>query len=270
MNDEQLGSILTALAERLDDVGPVDVDLARVVTDRLREVTPERAPRRWRRPVIRVMWPRAVAAALVVLLAFVAAIAFSPRAREAVADLLGIGNVHIVLTPPSPGVATKRLGEGLDLGREVTLAKAGQLVRYRIALPHDAVASTPDQVFVSTRFVGGAVSLVYATNSDLPRASTTGVGMLLTEIPGSVVGAYLQKSAGPSTKIQAVTVGGQGGFWLSGSPHEVAVVDPNGNIDPDTVRLAGNVLLWQRGTLTIRLESGLPLRTVLRIAATVR
>jgi hypothetical protein len=50
----------------------------------------------------------------------------------------------------------------------------------------------------------------------------------------------------------------------------VAVADPDGTIVPDTVRLAGNVLIWQRGSLTIRLESALPLRTALRIARTVR
>ena len=269
MSDEQLGSMLTALAERLD-LGSTEIDLTPSVITKLSSPILQASRRRWRRPVVRVVWPRLAAAALVVVLAFVAAMTFSPRAREAVADLLGIGSIHIVLTPPSPGVTTRRLGEGLDLGREVTLAQAGRLAPYRIAVPNDLAASTPDQVFVSYRFLRGAVSLVYAANDRLPRASTTGVGMLLTEIPGSVVGAYLQKTAGPSTTITPVVVNGQDGFWLAGSPHEVAVADPDGTIVPDTVRLAGNVLIWQRGSLTIRLESALPLRTALRIARTVR
>jgi hypothetical protein len=39
---------------------------------------------------------------------------------------------------------------------------------------------------------------------------------------------------------------------------------------PETIRLAGNVLLWERGELTLRIESGLTKEGAVRVAASVR
>ena len=38
----------------------------------------------------------------------------------------------------------------------------------------------------------------------------------------------------------------------------------------ETVRLAGNVLLWERKSLVLRLEAAIPKATALRIAASTR
>ena len=43
--------------------------------------------------------------------------------------------------------------------------------------------------------------------------------------------------------------------WITGTLHQVVVRIPNGDVRGDTVRLAGNVLLWTQGPLTLRLET---------------
>ena len=49
-------------------------------------------------------------------------------------------------------------------------------------------------------------------------------------------------------------IGGRQGYWVAGDPHTVLYLDPFGEVRENTVRLAGNTLLWQRGRLTLRLE----------------
>jgi hypothetical protein len=66
-----------------------------------------------------------------------------------------------------------------------------------------------------------------------------------------------------------VTLAGGPGFWIEGAPHVVAWVDRDGMVHQDTLALAGNVLLWQNGDLTLRLEGARTLRQALAIAASV-
>jgi hypothetical protein len=67
--------------------------------------------------------------------------------------------------------------------------------------------------------------------------------------------------------VETVTVtGGAPGIFLSGGPHVVFYRDPGGEIRDETLRLAGNTLLWERGELLLRLESALRLEDALRVA----
>jgi hypothetical protein len=63
-----------------------------------------------------------------------------------------------------------------------------------------------------------------------------------------------------------VKVSGDPGFWIAGKPHVLMFLDPNGNVIDDSVRLAGNVLLWERGDLTLRIEGALTLDQALAVA----
>ena len=65
-------------------------------------------------------------------------------------------------------------------------------------------------------------------------------------------------------------VNGEPGFWIAGDFHEVLYLDANGESIADSVRLAGNVLLWEQGDLTLRLESALTKSEALRIARSIR
>jgi hypothetical protein len=58
--------------------------------------------------------------------------------------------------------------------------------------------------------------------------------------------------------------------WIAGRPHELVFVDANGQPRSDSVRLAGNTLLWQHGDVLVRLEAHVPKAEALRIAQTMR
>ncbi|HYA08040.1 MAG TPA: hypothetical protein VEG24_00525, partial [Gaiellaceae bacterium] len=65
--------------------------------------------------------------------------------------------------------------------------------------------------------------------------------------------------------IASVHVGGAFGFWITGTGH-VVVLPPS-----RPPRLAGSVLLWQAGGLTLRLEGrGLTLARALELARSFR
>lgn len=279
------------LEERLRQVGPLlaspdPVELSGAVTARLRAAEAAartaRPVRRMRlslrgrpwtavlpaaRPVLHPAWQRAVAVLGAAVVVLSAVLIFSPGSRRAVAGWLGLRGVRIEVTPTlSP--APTRLGAALRLGQPLTLAQAQARVPFRIHAP--GALGPPDEIYLSTRIPGGAVSLVYEAAPGLPPASTTGVGLLLTEFQGSVDVAIAKKIIGLGTTVEFVTVNGGQGFWISGKAHVVAQLDRNGSEIPDTVRLAGDVLVWEQGDLTLRIESALPEARVLQIAQSVR
>ncbi len=51
-----------------------------------------------------------------------------------------------------------------------------------------------------------------------------------------------------------MSVDGHEGLWISGAPHTIAYLDPDGRYDTDSVRRAGNVLLWVGSGVTYRIE----------------
>ncbi|CAN5212744.1 hypothetical protein BH20ACT24_BH20ACT24_19070 [soil metagenome] len=210
---------------------------------------------------------RTVAAGLAAVLVLLAGLLFvSPSARDAVAGWLGLRGVRITVGsngPPSPlDLST------LQLGERVTLEEARAAVPYRVFVP---AGLEPDEVFLGHRFAEGQVTLVYRPRAGLPEVRTTGVGMLLTEFRGEVDREQLGKSLRPSgTTIKHLTVNGGQGYWIAGAPHLVYYLDPDGRAVADTVRVAGNVLLWEQGGLTLRLESALTISEALAVAESVR
>jgi hypothetical protein len=231
------------------------------------------------RPVIRPAWGgaslgRRVAVAFLALAVFLAGLlTFSPGAREAVADFLGIGGVHIKQTQsPIPTSLPTGLGSDLFLGHQVPIDQVGAEVAFHVLVPSAPSLGSPDEVWLSRNvFPDGQVSLVYRARPGLPSAGPTGAGLLLTEFRASVNAGFLQKVVGEGTTLSAVRVKDRyPGFWIEGRPHEVMVVGPDGQPVPDTVRLAGNVLIWEQGGVTLRIESTLGLAQVLRLAASVR
>jgi hypothetical protein len=75
---------------------------------------------------------------------------------------------------------------------------------------------------------------------------------------------------GPNATLERVRVNGQPGFWISGSPHGFVYVDPNGEFLDDTFRLAGETLLWNQGSLLLRIEAGVGKQRALELAASLR
>lgn len=222
------------LARALYEVGRrlayPDADLASAVTARLQ--APRRTAPLWRPPRL------LVAVALLVTL----------TAGTAVAA--GLGVPGITLRPPPvdagrpgpPLVADERF-----LGQRVGLDEARARVAFDVVLPRLPDLPEP-KVHVGDEPVGGRVSLVYPD-------------LVLTQFIGSNDPEFLVKEADAA---QPVTVAGAEGVWIEG---EHTAAPP---LDVGTTGRAASTLLWTRGALTLRLESGLPLSRVLEVAESVR
>jgi hypothetical protein len=57
---------------------------------------------------------------------------------------------------------------------------------------------------------------------------------------------------------------------LEGSPHFVVFRDARGDYREDSLRLAGDTLVWEREAVLLRLEGLASLEDALRVAASVR
>jgi hypothetical protein len=270
----ELEAAVRDLGARLDY--PPSEQLAFVVRQRLER---EEAPRRgWLprirladrlRPALAPAWQRA-AVALVVIVALLSGIlVFSPSTRKAVAGWLGLRGVKIEVVPTLPPVPTP-LGRNLVLGRAVSLAEAQAAVPFRILLPSVPELGQPDEIDLTETFGTGRVSLLYRARPGFPRASATGVGLLVTEFEAKPEKEFIEKKVvAGGASLEAVRVNGEPAFWIEGAPHELYYVDANGSPIRDTIRLAGNVLLWQHGSVTLRLEADVPMARALAIAESV-
>lgn len=208
------------------------------------------------RPARRFVRPLAIAVA--VLVAALVAVLAIPSARTAVLRFFHLRGVSIERVGTLPRVPA---GADLALGDLVSLDRARRLVHFRIALPLLA-GGTPRSIYVDQfEPPGGQVWLVFR--------SRAGVRVLLTEFQGRGFAPFVRKSAGPRTRVEPVRVDGGRGFFLSGAKH-VVTVDAQGLTRDERIRLAGNVLLWERGPLTLRLEGPLNRGEALRIARAVR
>src|SRR5438093_843386 len=101
-----------------------------------------------------------------------------------------------------------------------------------------------------------------------PVAATLAV--ILVEFKGTLETQFMAKAIGPGTTLDAVPLGGGVAYYLAGQPHQFFFRDPAGNMQPETLRLAGNTLLWEEGALTYRLEAQVSLEEAVRIASSLR
>ncbi len=234
---------LRDLAVHIDH--PQTADLSVVVVARL---TAAPAPPRSRRPRV------ALAAALlvVVLLAW-------PAPRHAVADWLGIGAVRVVRTGDVPAGT----GSVLRLGREVSLEEASDRAPFTILGP--ATMEAPSAIYMGEPSAD-SVTLLWGEGPDVPGDASTGVGVLLTEMPGSTNRELIEKRLGPDTTFETTTVGDAPAYWIAGGQHELLYVDQYGRTRPDTTRLAANTLLWEQDGVTFRLESRLSRDAAIELA----
>ncbi len=196
-------------------------------------------------------------AALVVLVASLLLI--SPRARQAVADFLGVAGIEIEfeleLEPP--------IGEGLGLGGPVSLEEASDSVGFGVSVP--SVLDEPDGVYLSD----GRVNMVWKGQETLPAAGNTGVGLLYIQFASGVGSDGFVKALGPETVVLSIEVSGSTGFWIEGAPHIISYEDASGNRLEETTRLAGNVLMWDAGGVTHRIETMEGLEETLQVAESI-
>lgn len=173
-----------------------------------------------------------------------------PSTREAILRVLGLRGVRIERVPrlpPLPAGAGARLG----LGTQIPLARARHAASFSALLPPKSTAA-----YLGHDVPDGRISLLIGR-------------VLIIEFRGATT-PYIVKVVGPGTTVKSVRVNGGPGVYLSGAPHEVLFQAQTGQFQTDRVRLAGNVLMWQQGPVTVRIEGTRTLGQALAIARSLR
>lgn len=188
---------------------------------------------------------------LVIALAALLLLAGSALAIPAVRDWLGLSSVEIKRVPkPLPAVPGATLGLGTRVSVDTARAKLG----FQPVLPSGLGTPT---VYYDPFPTGGQLGLAY------PR------GVVITEVEGHV-GPYLRKFIPPGTSVDRLKIAGERALWIHGALHQYIYVDRAGNMHTDSVRTAGNVLLWRHKDLLIRIEGARSKRAAIRLAASAR
>jgi hypothetical protein len=224
---------LTALGLALEV--PPAPDLVPAVTARLQP------PRQHRRPT-----RRALAIVLAGMLLLAGGAMAVPPTRDGILRLLGLRGVRIERVPRLPALPGGAAGR-LALGRRIPLARARHAAGFTALVPAGSASA-----FLDHDVPGGRISLLIGR-------------VLVIEFRGTST-PFVLKLIGPGTTARSVRVNGSQGVYFSGAPHEVLFREVNGQIQTDRVRLAGNVLLWQQGPVTLRIEGTRTLQQALRIA----
>ncbi|MDQ6945070.1 MAG: hypothetical protein M3256_02100 [Actinomycetota bacterium] len=175
-----------------------------------------------------------------------------PPTRQAIAGWLGLTHVTVqrVRVLPSPAPSSVIDGSRMRVG----LAEARSRVAFTVLTP-----PTPaDAIYLVEGPPGGEVQF------ELPG------GVLVTEAGGSFDQRILGKVIGPGTEVSSVEVRGRPGAWIHGLPHEVVYFDRSGNFRPETLRLSGDVLIWDEAGVVLRVEGSSSEGMALAVAASLR
>jgi hypothetical protein len=156
-------------------------------------------------------------------------------------------------TPSASALATGDAGQRYALGQRYrTLTEAGRAAGFTPLVP--TALGQPDEVYYRQ---DGVITLVYRPRPGLPAGADPQVGALVMEARGKVSQPSFGKLRGPGTGVEEVSVGGEAGFWISGAPHGFFFYETGNGGTADNLRLSGDALIWNRGGLVLRIESGL-------------
>ena len=228
---------MSSLEQRLQALGR---ELAFPPEPHLDATAPAGRPFPWR-------WV-ALAAAVIALVA-----AFSvPSARTSILRFFHIQGATVERVETLPP-AQERSNAG-GLGRSVSVREAERLLGFRLLLP-------PLDAEPAVHLLDGVLATVILRADGRP--------VLLSEYAARDYG-LLKKSVGEKTLVEPVHVAGQPGLWVEGPPHTLTYFSSSGEFREKTVKIHGNVLLWTRGPVTVRLEGRISKRQALRLAGQVR
>lgn len=113
--------------------------------------------------------------------------------------------------------------------------------------------------------LGGTAMAVPPSRHEILRALLVGRA-LITEFRGASI-PWVRKTIGPRTRVDELRIAGG---YIHGAPHRVLFQAREGAVRLDRVRIAGNVLVWQRGPLTIRIEGTRTRAQALALARSLR
>jgi hypothetical protein len=259
LDDRDLDRVLSDIGTRLD--GPKR-DMWPAVRARIVE---RRVQPWWSRLVMDRQTFAPIAATLAVIL--VVAFALTPSVVDALEHLLNIPGVQIFQIPNTPTPMPSGARVSFPGQRAASVAEASRLAGFQVREP--AALGAADEIYVELAPV--RVTLVYRSRQGLPVTAVPGIGALIVEFKGSLDAPILGKAVGPGTTLEAVPLsGGTAAYWLAGEPHQFFYRDSTGATQPDTLRLAGNTLLWDAGGTTYRLEAQVTREEAVRIASSFR
>jgi hypothetical protein len=258
LDDRELERTLSDIGGRLE--GPRR-DLWPSVRDRIAE---RRAQPWWSRLGLNRSTLAPVAATLAVIL--VAAFLLTPDLAARAAQVLGLPGVQIYQVPQSPTARPNASLPTFAGQRVATTAEASRIAGFAVRAP--AALGEPSAIYVETAPV--RVTIVYASVKAIPVSPQAGVSAIVVEFKGTIETQIMAKAIGPGTFLDAVPLGSGVAYYLSGQPHQFFFRDPAGNLQPETLRLAGNTLLWEAGGVTYRLEAQVSKEEAVRIASSLR
>jgi hypothetical protein len=245
MSDDELGRALSGL----DLAWPPEPDLAGRVMGGVRA-----APRVVRLPMRRSRRIMLIAAAIVLLLA---------GAAVAAKIVIDLGAVVVEVGPRPSSVPSP---SSPPLGERISLREAKALLGDDVPFPEGL--GPPDGIWADHVVTDAGdvvrISVDWRASSALPRIPGTSFGAILMRFEGETDLAF--KDVYEDTgRFEPVTVAGDAGYWLTGR-HQLRILTSDGMA---YVTIDGNVLLWRDGPYTMRLETSLPQREALGIAASV-
>jgi hypothetical protein len=258
MDDRDLERTLSDIGARLDVPRR---DLWPAVRSRIaeRRATPwwSRLPFGWRSFA-------PVAATLAVILAV--AFLFTPPVADALGHLLSLPGIQIYRVPQTPSARPNASAPTFPGQRVASAAEASRIAGFTVRMP--AGLGDPSAIYVETAPV--RVTIVYASVPGIPVSPQAGVSAIVVEFKGTIETQIMAKAVGPGTTLDAVPLGSGVAYYLAGQPHQFFFRDPTGLVQPETLRLAGNTLLWQEDGTTYRLEAQVGRDEAVRIASTLR
>jgi hypothetical protein len=215
---------------------PSEPDLAPSVRARLDEAAPRERFFARRRVLV---------LALAVLVVAVGAAFAVPPARTAILRFFDIGGETIERVDTVPHAP--RLSPIAGLDGPMSAEEASDRAGFNLILPPKHGGIYADDGIVAT-YIAPRVVLTEA-RSDL---------------------GFTKKVAGQQTRIEPIRVNDHDGVWIAGAPHVVMYFDSQGRVRDKRVRIAGNVLVWAYGSVTLRIEGPITQAQALALAATVR
>jgi hypothetical protein len=242
---------------------PATPPLASIVSERIRET--ERLPQL--RPRLSLPSRRRT------ILILVAAVVLLAAAAVAAGLVVRIGAETVTVVPGPPPTLPADVLSPAVLGLPASSpTQASTIAGFDVVLPARLgdpagvwTGPAPADTFGSapvTRIV-----LAWAPTPALPTVNGLPWGAVLMEFPGeaNLAAKTIYEEAGGA--IRGVIVGGREGLWVTGE-HTITLAAADGGAPVD-LRVTGNVLLWQRGDLTLRLETALGLPAALEVAGSV-
>lgn len=179
------------------------------------------------------------------------------------ADMVRLRGVEVFRVP---GV-TAPPRQALELGDRVTLESARVIAQPLVST--DPAFARPDEVYMRKSQVGEQVYFAYHPAPGLP-AGPSGYGAIVGQFIARLDASLIGKGVGPGTKVESVRVGDEPGIWIEGESHFFFYRDARGDIHQESLRLAGNTLLWEYRGKLIRLEAQVSKARALEIAGSFR